>query len=118
VKVPLDFTPESQRPSPLQQTPEVVEWALPDQTHCTVSPARIVVVLVPLWESEKAFAPPGPTSTVCMDAEGGGVAPGGVVVMTGCVGGDESFPQETTASNARARGAKRSDFMRHLLNRM
>jgi len=53
-----------------------------------------------------------------MDAEGVGVAPGGGVDMTGCVGAELSFPQETTASNARARGAKRSDFMRHLLNRM
>src|SRR5438093_4182519 len=45
----------------------VVEWKLPTQFHFTVSPAWIVVVLVPVVRSTKLF-PFFPTSTVTVDA--------------------------------------------------
>ena len=55
VKVPLLLLmPESQMPStaqPGEQAPDVVEWVPPPQVQSTVSPALIVVVLLPLTES-------------------------------------------------------------------
>jgi hypothetical protein len=56
--------PESHLPSGVhtpEQVPEVVEWKPLTQTHCTVSPTRIVVVLEPLCGSTNDMEPPGPT---------------------------------------------------------
>jgi hypothetical protein len=47
-KLPLDFVPESQFPSAVQHVPDVVEWVPLTHVHMMVSPARIVVVLLPL----------------------------------------------------------------------
>jgi len=47
-KLPLDFVPESHFPSAVQHVPDVVEWVPLTHVHMMVSPARIVVVLLPL----------------------------------------------------------------------
>jgi hypothetical protein len=70
---PLLCTPESHGVQPVQggpgvhevaeQVPDVVEWMLPIHCHSTVSPALIVVVLLPLIESTNCV-PPWPTNTM------------------------------------------------------
>jgi hypothetical protein len=82
LKDPLDFVPESQSPLAVQHVPEVVECGPVAQFHVTVSPARIVVVALPLAESVNAKPPPAPTVTLWA-AAGGGV---GVVATEGTVG--------------------------------
>ena len=70
---PLDMTGESQRPSGVQllapHAPEVLEWLPPSQSHCTVSPTKMVVtagLLVPLETSLNMI--PAPTLTCLMAA--------------------------------------------------
>src|SRR5215831_11477772 len=114
------MTPESQFPSGVQQLPDVEEWNDPTQFHCTVCPALIVVVLLPLCWSRKLL-PPCPTLTMCAAACGVGVgtAPMGVGVgtiptgvgegfVTGCVGELWLLWQEKTKATAVIPSAQQS----------
>jgi len=127
-KDPEDIVPESKLPSGLQQFPDVTEWN-PSKFQVTLSPARIVVVLFPLWLSTKLMLPEGPTRTVApapVDGVGVAAGAGGVgvavlpaagvaVVIAGCVGA-LSFPQERTKASAPARRTRRTRLMEHLLS--
>jgi hypothetical protein len=114
VKFPLDLMPESQRPLAVQQLPDVVVCEIESMKfHWTLSPALIVVALVPLCESVKTI--PGPTLTMRVaPEEGGGVGvgdPGGGtgdgVTRTGCVGELLSWWQAGTKRRTPAQRTER-----------
>jgi hypothetical protein len=134
-KLPVDRVPESQRPSGVQQLPDVVECRLLTKFQVTVPPAWIVVVGVPLtestnrsfWTATDAALEVGvgvAAGGVGVAAGGVGVAAAGVAVAPGCVGvviggcvvAGSSLHDTTASSRGRARNARRKgDLMGHLL---